>query len=195
MESFWLAFLQLFFTFNAFGIMSLFMSFTAEIEPARVRRILLQSLLTAALVALAFLILGVAVLRVMGITVPDFMVAGGVLLLAFSLRDLIAGEAAMNRIDLDSLGAVPIGVPLITGPAVLTTSILVMDQYSFVIAALAIVANIVVVGLVFHSARRIQGLLGASGAKIIAKLSSLLLAAIGVMMVHKGVAAIIAGTR
>jgi multiple antibiotic resistance protein len=192
MESFWLSFIQLFFTFNAFGIVSIFMALTNGIEPPRVRRILFQSIITAAGVALLFLAIGIAVLRTLGISVADFMVAGGVVLVIFAITELWFEWPAQSSRDPESLGAVPLGVPIITGPAVLTTSILSMNQYGFVVTALAIVANVLVVGVVFFFSENIIRILGRAGTKIIAKLSNLLLAAIGVMMVHKGIVAYIA---
>jgi multiple antibiotic resistance protein len=83
---------------------------------------------------------------------------------------------------------VPIGVPLITGPAVLTTSLLLINEHSAVVTSLAIAANILIVGGIFFMAPLINRVLGKTGSKALSKIISLLLAAIGVMIVRKGIA-------
>jgi multiple antibiotic resistance protein len=81
-------------------------------------------------------------------------------------------------VDPESVGAVSLGVPLITGPAVLTTSILLLNEHSFLITAIAILVNILITGIVFFFSQYIIGFLG---------IASLLLAAIGVMIIRKGI--------
>lgn len=90
------------------------------------------------------------------------------------------------------MGAVPIGVPLITGPAVLTTSMLLINEHSLFITSLAIIANILIAGTVFFMAPLINRIIGKTGSKTISKITSLLLAAIGVMIIRRGIAIFIA---
>lgn len=111
---------------DAIGVLPTFLSLSQGLEPQQVRRIILQSMATAAAVALTLVALGTAILNLLGITVADFMVAGGILLFVLAMGDLLANEKFQRRIDPDSLGAVPLGVPLITGPAVLVTSTLLV---------------------------------------------------------------------
>jgi len=192
MKEFWRCFVPLFVAVDAFGVLPMFLGLVEGVDPGRVPRIVYQSVITAAAVALAFLAVGVGVLRLLGITVADFMIAGGALLFAISLSDLLTVGKAQRRVDPDSLGAVPLGVPLITGPAVLTTSLLLMNEYGIVLTGSAVLANILIAGVVFRFAQVLNRLLGKSGAKTISKIASLLLAAIGVMIVRKGIAAFLA---
>jgi multiple antibiotic resistance protein len=129
----------------------------------------------------------------LNITVADFMIAGGTLLFIISIRDILVAETKTHSVDPDSVGAVPIGVPLITGPAVLTTSLLLVNENGTVITSLAIAANILIVGGIFFMAPFINRVLGKTGSKAISKIISLLLAAIGVMIVRRGIAMFIAG--
>jgi len=191
MKSFWLCFVPLFVAVDAVGVLPMFLSLTEGIDPPVVRRVVYQSVFTAAAVALLFLAVGTAVLRLLGITVADFMVAGGILLFVISMTDLVTTEKLRRQVDPESLGAVPLGVPLIAGPALLTTSILLLNQYGFWNTAGAIVTNIFLAGLLFRFSPLINRFLGKSGAKILSKISSLLLAAIAVMIVRKGIAALV----
>ncbi|MHB9154588.1 MAG: MarC family protein [Endomicrobiales bacterium] len=187
MHDFWLVFVPLFVAVDAIGTLPMFLNFTEGLDAPRRRKLVLQSALTAMAVALVFLAVGQGVLGILGITVADFMIAGGALLFVLSLNDMLTIEKKELPIDPESLGAVPLGVPLIVGPAVLTTSILLVGQYGFFVTASATVANILIAGFIFSAAAAINRLMGKSGAKTISKLASLILAAIAVMMIRKGI--------
>jgi len=190
---FLLAFVPLFIAVDAIGVLPMFMNLTAGLDRAVVRRIILQSTLTAMVVALVFLAIGRFFLGLLGITVADFMIAGGVLLFVISLNDMLSFEKTKIIIDPESLGAVPLGVPLIVGPAVLTTAILLSNQYGYGATAAAIAINVLLAGGVFSMAETINRILGKAGSKTISKLASLLLAAIAVMMVRKGLMIYLSG--
>jgi len=192
LHSFLLCFVPLLVAVDAIGVLPVFISLTADVPSGRLRRLVTQSVITAALVALAFITVGQAILHLLGITVNDFMIAGGVLLFVISMNDLLSLEARRRQVDQDSLGVVPIGVPLITGPAVLTTSLLLLNTHGTWPTALAIVVNVALAGVVFAASRTLFRLLGKSGAKAASKVASLLLAAIAVMMVRKGIMNLIA---
>ena len=76
MKSFWLCFVPLFVAVNAFGVLPLFINLTEGVEPQKIRRVVFQSMITALIVALAFIALGTIILNLLGITVADFMIAG-----------------------------------------------------------------------------------------------------------------------
>jgi multiple antibiotic resistance protein len=191
MRTFWLCFVPLFVAVDAVGILPLFISLTEGLEQGRVRRIIWQSLITGIVVALAFIAIGKVVFRLLGITIPDFMIAGGVLLFIISVTDIVTAERTMRQVDPESLGAVPVGVPLIVGPAVLTTALILVDAHGMPVTVAAAVANILIAGAVFWFAETIHHALGKAGAKAISKLASLLLAAIAVMMIRRGVQAML----
>ncbi len=185
-KSFWLCFVALFVAVDAIGLLPLYIGLIEGIAPERVRRIIVQSIVTAVIVALAFVFLGEALLKSLGISVSDFMIAGGLLLFAISLTDLLSVGKSQSQIDPESLGAVPLGVPLLVGPAVLATSILMISQHGSLVTSLALVLNLLLAGLAFLSAQTLMRLLGKAGSKTVSKIASLLLAAIAVMMVRKG---------
>ncbi|MCS7198312.1 MAG: MarC family protein [Candidatus Bipolaricaulota bacterium] len=187
MLDFWLCFVPLFVAVDALGTLPIFMSLTAGFERARVRRIIWQSLVTAVVVAFTFLGVGKGIFTLLGVTVADFMIAGGTLLFLLSLRGLLLGEREQLSEASESLGVVPLGVPLIAGPAVFTTSLLLVDEYGFIPTTLALLANIAIAGVIFGSAARLMRVLGESGMRALSKIASLILAAIAVMIVRKGI--------
>jgi multiple antibiotic resistance protein len=186
MSAFFLCFVPLFVAVNAPGVLPMFLSLTEGMSAQAVRRVLFQSVVTATVVALAFLAGGVWVLELLGITVADFMIAGGTLLFIISVTDLVTSQNTIRNVDPESLGAVPFGVPLLAGPAVFTTTILLIRQHGFWLTALAIFSNMFLAGLMFFFAQGILKVLGRTGTKTLSKISSLLLAAIGVMIVRRG---------
>lgn len=192
MKSFWLCFVPLFVAVDAVGLLPLFVNLTEGMGKKLIRKIILQSMITALAVALVFIAVGTGIFRLLNISVADFMIAGGTLLFGISIRDILSTEKKLLEVDADSVGAVPIGVPLITGPAVLTTSLLLVNEHSAVITSLAIAANILIAGGMFLLAPLIYRLLGKTGSKAVSKIISLLLAAIGVMIVRRGIAIFIA---
>jgi multiple antibiotic resistance protein len=187
MKNFWLCFVPLFVAVDAIGVLPMFISFTQEIDLRRKRIIIWQSVVTASIVALVFLYAGTSLLRILGISIADFMVAGGILLFIISITDLITNEKIQRKLDPESLGAVPLGVPLIAGPALLTTSILQLNEHGFLTTTLAVISNILIAGIVFMFSESINRFLGKAGSKIASKIASLLLASIGVMIVRKGI--------
>jgi len=186
MKPFLLSFIPLFVAMSAIGVLPLFIGFTEHLKKKEKQKVIDQSVVTAFIIGIVFLFLGRWIFKVLGIMVADFKIAGGLVLLALSLRELLQNERA-HRLPTSTLGAVPIGTPLVTGPAVLTTIIILIDSYGALITILAFVANLIITWLVFSYADAISNSLGKAGSRAFSKITSLLLAAIAVMMMRKGV--------
>lgn len=187
MRQFWLCFVPIFVAVDVIGTMPIYLGMIEGIEERKVRRILVQSVVTALVVALAFLFIGEAVFKLLGITFADFMVAGGVLLFVIAMGDIV-GEKTHARLDPVTLGAVPLGVPFIVGPAALASMLLSATEYGKPVAVLASTANILLAGLVLRAAKTFLRLMGKAGTRTFSKVANLVLAAIAVMMVRKGIA-------
>lgn len=196
MGVFWLCFVPIFVAVDPIGVLPMYIGLVEGLEPARLKWLILKSVLTASAVSVLFLFAGAPLLAALGVTVADFMIAGGVLLFAISLSDLLHADKVQRRTephDPASVGAVPLGVPLIAGPALLTTVMLLANEHGAWLTALALALNMVIVGVVFYIGRWIITLLGRQGARTVSKVASLLLAAIAVMLVRKGILQILAG--
>jgi len=193
MRQFWLCFLPLFVAVDAIGVLPIYMGLTEDLEPPEKHRIVVQSVITASLVALGFLAAGKVILDFLGVTVADFLIAGGTLLFLLSLNDLLSVEKKRRRADAASLGAVPLGVPLIVGPAVLSTIFVLVSEHGILPTVTATVANIAIGGAVFWFSNPINRLLGKAGSRTVSKLAALLLAAIAVRMVRRGFMMVLSG--
>ncbi len=186
MNEIFLAFVPIFFAMDPIGILPIFTGLTQDIDATVKRRIIIQSLITAAAVAIGFIFLGTAIFKFLNITMGDFMIAGGVILFCLSIIDL-TGNSKTNGKNVDDLGAVPIGTPLIVGPAVLTMCLISINQHGLYPTLAAVLLNIIIVGVFFVFADFFIAVIGRSGSRALSKVMSLLLAAIGVMMVRRGI--------
>ena len=187
-----LAFVPIFVAVDSIGILPTFVSLTETLSPSNRKRVIRQSMITALAVAVGFIFLGDAVFRLLGITADDFKVAGGVLLFIIAMRALLVQEQRPSA-ALEDLGVVPLGMPLVVGPAVLTTSLIMVARHGLPVTLAAIVLNIIAAGAVFSSSTILMRFLGRSGSKAASKVASILLASIAVMMVRMGLAGIIKG--
>jgi len=142
-------------------------------------------MLTASALAVGFILVGKGVFQLLGITIGDFMIGGGGILFCLAIMDLI-NPTKKRRVPGTELGVVPLGTPLIVGPAVLTTSMVIISQYGFWPTVISVLLNILLAGLVFKASGALMRIVGESGAKALSKITSLLLAAIAVMLIRKG---------
>ena len=181
-----LPFVPLFVAIDVLGILPIFVSFTGEMTSSERRSVICQSTLTAFLVSIGFVAAGKSVFSLVGILVSDFKIAGGILLFVISIVDLIFPEKT-RTFPKETIGVVPIGIPLIVGPAVLTLLLIIVHTYGYVSTLFCLILNLLVVWFVFDQSHWIMRLLKEGGAKGIAKVFSLLLAAFAMMMIRIGI--------
>jgi multiple antibiotic resistance protein len=180
-----LSFIPIFVAVDAVGVLPIFVSLTAGVEEKAKAKIIAQSVVTALCLAVGFIFLGKAVFKILGITMGDFMIAGGAILFCLAITDII-NPVKERRVPGQELGAVPLGTPLIVGPAVLTTSMVIISQYGLLATLISVLVNIVLAGVIFSSSSVLLKVLGEAGTKALSKIMSLLLAAIAVMLARKG---------
>ena len=188
-----LCFVPLFVAMDAVGAVPVYVSLTDGLSAQEKRRVTRQSLVTALLVGAAFLAVGRPLFNLLNITVDDFKIAGGLVLLVFAIPELVRQGKPTPVGESEMVGVVPLGVPLISGPAVLTTLVILKDQFNVLPTALAFLANVALVGLAFFNTERLLRVLGPAGTKGLSKVTALILAAIAVMMIRVGVQSVLAG--
>ena len=181
-----LPFIPFFVAFDVLGILPIFVSLTSEIEAAERKKVTRQSILTAFLVSIGFVAAGKFIFSLLGISVSDFQIAGGTLLFIIAIVDLIFPEKT-RTFPKETMGVVPIGIPLIVGPAVLTLLLIIVQSYGYFPTLLCLVLNLLIVWIVFSQSHGIYRLLKEGGSKGIAKVSSLLLAAFAMMLIRMGI--------
>ena len=184
-EKFLEAFIPLFVAIDAIGLVAIFIGLAGRMDKERRQSEGNLGLVTGFAVSIGFMFLGKAIFAALGITVGDFQVAGGLILLGLAVRELLdlGGE---SRHAGDSFGVVPLGMPLIAGPALLTALLILVDTVGILFTLLALLANLLIVKLAFRNADRLTRLLGERGLNGTSKLIALLLAAIAVSLIRRG---------
>ncbi|MBE0426502.1 MAG: MarC family protein [Nitrospirae bacterium] len=183
-------FIPLFVAIDVFLLIPIFISMTAGMPSKRRQAVVRDSILTAIIVSLAFIALGEAIFRILGITGDDFKIGGGLVLLVFAILDLTQQTEERRKPDI-KMGVVPIGVPLIVGPAVLTTTLVLVDHYGIIPTIISLTINLFIVWVSLINAERIIKIFGKGGIIGISKVMALLLASIAIMMIRLGVENII----
>jgi len=186
------ALVPVFVAIDVVGVLPIFLSLVGDMSSAERRQLVRQSVMTAFFLGLGFLAIGKSVFRLLGLAVADFKIAGGMILFLLATNDLVY-PGRVRRLPGSTAGVVPLGTPLIVGPAVLTTLLICLDAYGFLPTLASLVVNLALVWAAFHHAELLLRILGENGSKAVAKVTSLLLAAIGVMMVRRGVMDLLTG--
>ena len=181
------SFISIFVAIDAFGALPLFIGLTKNLRPEDRQRLVYKASLAALLIGLLFLFGGNSIFKFLGILENDFRIAGGLLLILFAIRDLMVSSSHQGTPSPVRVGIVPIAMPIIMGPAALATLILSSEQYGYGVTVTGLTLNIILGMLLFSRADWILKRLGEDVSDAFAKISSLLLAAIGVMLVRSGI--------
>lgn len=184
LEKYTFSFLGMFVAMDIIGILPLYMGMTQGLEKPRRERILKLSIYVAAIVALLFVFVGRSIFKVIGISIYDFKVGGGIVLLVMAILDLVQRRSA-DEVS-KSTGVVPLAVPLITGPALITTIMLQVGLYGNLVVLLALASNFLVAWVALHKSAFITKVIGVEGTDIVSKIAALLMTAIAFSMIRTG---------
>jgi multiple antibiotic resistance protein len=183
-------FIPLFVAIDVFGILPIFISWSDNISVSARKRIITEATLTALGISVIFLFAGTMIFNFLGITESDFRIAGGLLLLVLAIKDLALPQPEASR-SIESgestIGIVPLGIPLIMGPAALTTVLISSKSHGNLYTLIALLVNLAIVWWVFQKSDWFLKFLSKSGSKAVAKVMALFLAAIAIMMIRVGV--------
>ncbi len=183
---FFKAFVSLFVAIDAVGALPFLVGLTKNLNAAEKKSLIYRATGSAFFIGLTFIFGGRAIFNFLGITESDFRVAGGLLLIVFSIRDLLDSSSHQGASAPTRVGIVPIAVPLMMGPAALATLMVGIEQYGPLTTVLSLTLNLLIVWLLFSHAGRVVKVLGDDVSDAVNKIFSLLIAAIGVMLVRSG---------
>jgi len=184
-ESFVLTFVPLFIVIDALGNLPFVISLSEGMSKHERRKMIHIAIATATLIGLAFLFFGQFILNLMGISVGSFAIAGGLILLVLSINYMSTGQM-VEMIKEEMVAVVPIGTPLTVGPATITTSLLLATQFGLLMVLISFTANLLIAWLIFLASNQIVRFMGQGGLKAVSRVFSLLLAAIAVSMIIRG---------
>ena len=179
--------IALFIIVDPFGNIPIFVGLTDKMADAPRRKVYNTATLVSFILLLVFAFTGQEILNIFGLSIYSFEVAGGLLLLIISIRILISGSMHENVESPESMGAVPIAIPLLVGPGAITTTIFNLQAYGTIAAILAVVIVLSLTWVILRFINRIYRFLGKTGSLVIARVMALLIAAIAIQYILTGV--------
>ncbi len=185
-HKFFVAFIPIFVAIDPVGLVAMFMGLAGNSTREQRHREGFTGILTALCIAVGFVFLGKIIFTALGITVADFQVAGGLILLR-AQRDVncsMLHQPIAKRAD--DFGVVPLGMPLIAGPALLTALLILVDTVGLVFTLISLVVNLALVAVAFWNADLVARWMGRQGLRGVSKIVALLLAAIAVSLIRRG---------
>ncbi len=186
------SFIPLFVAIDVLGVVPVFLSLTDGMTRPQRHRLITQATLTALAVSVVFVFGGRLIFNFLGITENDFRVGGGIVLLVLAVSDLLFPSSKQRQPE-STAGVVPIGIPLIVGPAALTTILILVDSKGYAVTIFSLLVNLFIVWVVFRYSEVIIRLVGDAGSKAVAKVAALFMAGIAVMMIRIGLTGMIKG--
>ncbi|MGD0644968.1 MAG: MarC family protein [Candidatus Bathyarchaeia archaeon] len=181
------AILVLFIIVDPFGDIPIFIGLTEKMTEGEKRKVFNTATAVGLVLLLVFSFTGQEIFSIFGISIYSFEVAGGILLLVISIRILISGTLHQDEESPESLGAVPIAMPLLVGPGAITTTILNLQLYGVVTAAGAAVVVVFITWIILRFMGSIYRVLGKTGSLVIARVVALLIAAIATQYILIGI--------
>ena len=187
---------------NPIGVIPFFIHFTQGLTPTQRRNTARVASISAFVVIAMSALAGLKIIEFFGISLASFQVGGGLLLMMSSLQMLNAEPAESRKADFSegsdkadagaSVAIVPLTIPLLTGPATISTMIIYADKTRHWWQLGVLVGYGVVIGLAvwvaFGLSGRIAGVLGKTGINVMTRLMGLLLAALAVEVMSEGLA-------
>ena len=185
------AFLALFSILNPITVVPLYADLTKGLDPAARRKLFNTAIFVGFVTLTVLTFTGTWVMQyVFRIHVAELRIAGGIILLAiavyeigFSKPDQYHGtpERVME------MGVVPMAVPLLVGPGSIVTGILILSRDGWLVALIAILANLVLAFVIVRSSVTLSRLVGQLGTLVIARVLWIFIAAIAVNFVLSGI--------
>jgi multiple antibiotic resistance protein len=179
--------IALFIVVDPLGSVPIFIGLTKDMDTSQRKKTYQLATITGLILLTFFSLVGQNILVLFGISLDSFMIAGGILLLIVAVRLLIMGGWREQTAVSESVGAVPIGCPLLVGPGAITTSILNIQSYGILATLLSVLLTFIIVWLILRFIDPIYRVLGKNGSLVITRVMALLIASIAVQYMLQGI--------
>jgi len=184
------AFFILFVAMGALGNLPVFWDLTQKLPKKQIKKSINHAFIIASILLLVFLLFGTKILNFFGISFNSFKVAGGIILLIFGIKIVMGLKLIEKNAKQYDVAAVPMATPLITGPAVITTIIILVNDFGFLLALLVAILNLVVAWVVLRQTELLFKIFGRQGSDVMARIMGLMLTALAIEFIKQGWAAL-----
>src|SRR3972149_4473243 len=176
----------LFIIVDPIGLVPVFSTLTKDLPKPEKRRMFRNIVYTGSALLLLFALAGQQLLRLFGISLQSFMIAGGMLLLLLSIEILLRGER-VQKTPGEDVGIVPIAFPLLVGPGAITTTMISIQRDGLEVAIPSILVVMFLTWVVLRFTDRINRLLGRRGSAVVARVMAVFIAAIAIQFIIAGI--------
>ncbi len=180
------AFFAIFVAMDAFGNLPILLTLTKKLSLKERNNNVNKAVLIAAVLLLIFLFFGTDILKYFGINIESFKVAGGIVLLIIGLKIVLGLRLKEERAKKYEIAAVPLATPLITGPAVITIIIILVNEFGYLLTLIASLLNLLITWIVLRQTELLFKIFGRQGSDVIARIMGLILTALAVEFIKQG---------
>jgi multiple antibiotic resistance protein len=178
---------SLFVVVNPLGKVPILITLTQRMEKQNKKLVSKNAVITTAVLLTVFAVAGIQLLSIFGISIFSFMIAGGVLLFIISIEFITHGEWRYGRSSISGdSGIVPLAFPLLAGPGAITTVIISLQAYGWIVSIISIVFVVILTYLIFPLQNPISRILGRRGSIVTTRVFAIFLAAIAVQYIVEG---------
>lgn len=186
------AFTMLFVVFDAIGNVPIFYTLTEGLSTKERKKTIQNSVIIAGIILFVFALGGKLILNFFHISIDDFRIAGGLILLIIAIEGLLGRVEAM-KIKAEQLAVVPLATPLLAGPGSISIVMYLMEAgYGFWPTTTSIVANVLVAWALLTHCDKVFKVLGRNGSLVFARIMAFILAALAIAMIREGIIGIMA---
>jgi multiple antibiotic resistance protein len=190
-DEFFKAFFAIFVIMDVLGNIPLFWALSKKLKPAERKKSVDKALTVASILLFIFLFLGEPILNFFNISIHSFKVAGGIIILIVGLKMVLGLRLRESHVEKYEFAIVPLATPLITGPGVITTIILLTQKYGILLTALASSLNLLITWLLLKYSDSVYRFLGRQGSDILTRVMGLILSALAIEFIKSGWLAIV----
>ncbi|MBL7197122.1 MAG: NAAT family transporter [Candidatus Omnitrophica bacterium] len=190
LRPYFLAFIPIFIAIDIIGNIPSFLSLTEKFSHKQKKKITRESILYALVLTIIIVLCAKYLLHIMGITVSDFKIAGGIFLIVISINLLLSKQIRLplnkKRVIAD-LGIFPLTMPLIAKPALFVMALIILEEFGILIILVALILNMFLSYLALEKSQIIIKLIGERGIRAFSRIFEIILSAIAIMMIRQGI--------
>ena len=185
LQHFLVTFIPLFVALDPIGLIPIYLGMAQGTPRERRNTVINEAVITGLLIAVIFLFLGRLIFHSLQITDNDFRIAGGLILFGLAAQDILYTDQRNSEMKRD-FGVVPLGMPLIAGPATLTALLTLVESSGLLMTLASLLVNLLLVLAALRTATQLETLLGLRTMRAFSKIVALLLAPIAVNLGRRG---------
>ena len=181
------AVVTLFVILDVIGLIPVYLSFFKNESKKIMDYYVKKTVLFSAAILLVFLFFGTVILNFFSVSISNFKIAGGIILLIIGIKFVLGLRViSTSERKKHSFAIVPFATPLLVGPGTITTIIILVDTYGLLIPFLAAIINMIIVWLFLGNSRLIYKILGRQGSEVVTRIMGLIITAIAVGFIRTG---------